>query len=83
LKKESERGRKIKGGAKDSNTDRAYWPAPLLSGTWAMACEFALSRDLKSADGQVTVAQIYLLLAMEFLPRYNKYSREGRNRDSR
>lgn len=29
-----------------SNACRAHWPEALVSGTWAMACELRISRDL-------------------------------------
>jgi hypothetical protein len=47
LKEERERGWGIKGEAMGEIIERAHWPALLLSGAWAMACELMISRDLR------------------------------------
>lgn len=51
--KEREGGREIKGGKKTLATLPAHWPPPMLSGTWAMACELRFPRDQSAKRSHV------------------------------
>jgi hypothetical protein len=46
-------GKGDKGGTKALKTLLAHWPSPLLSGTWAMACELPCPRDQSAEQGHV------------------------------